>query len=180
MTLALLMALAMASDQPVQAAPSPPAPPPAGKAKELPADIVRFFQGSWTGSGNFVRANRPVRSTYRFEPVADGQALLVRHSEQPPNSFAFVGLWSVDTRSGEMVMLLASNGNGGARMFRAAGAQGGRMTFLPDPSLQSWFARERITIERLDPNRFSARYELSRDGTNWGGGDFQVFTRAAG
>jgi len=171
----LLSSLALAGAQAASA--SPPAPALAAKGAALPADIVRFFEGSWTGSGNFVRGNKPLQSTYRFESVSDGQGLLVRHQEQLPHTFSFVGLWSVDTRSGDVVMMLASNLKGGARMFRSSGWQGATLTFRPDPSLQTWFAQERITIQRLDATRFSARYELSRDGVNWGGGDFQTFTR---
>ena len=172
----LLSSLALAGAQAASA--SPPAPPLAAEGQPFLPTSFGFSEGSWTGSGNFVRGNKPLQSTYRFESVSDGQGLLVRHQEQLPHTFSFVGLWSVDTRSGDVVMMLASNLKGGARMFRSSGWQGATLTFRPNcPPADLVCARADYDLAPRREQRGRRRHELSRDGVNWGGGDFQTFTR---
>lgn len=63
----------------------------------------------------------------------------------------------------------------------APGAEAPGARALPgdvrDYFLGSWFGQERITFVRQSETQFGVRYETSRDGTSWGGGDEQLFTR---
>lgn len=146
----------------------------------LPASITAFLEGDWAGQGQFTRSGLPVASTFSFRTVLDGEAMKVDHAEVAPNSFAYSGVISVDSRSGDVVLVMASNKGGGGRVMRSEGWIGETLAFEAAPELQAWFARERITFERLGPDRFRASYEMSRDGgETWRSGDVQTFERAA-
>jgi hypothetical protein len=178
----MLWTLLMLAQPAVPPAAAPATPPAAAakrvaKATGLPEGIRDYFSGSWSGSGQFA-SGKPLASTFTFEPVLDGEALFVRHAEKAPQKFAYLGMWSVDTEDGDVVMMLAGNLKGGARPFRSSGWEGDTLTFAPDKSLQTWWAMEKIVFTRESPTRFKAKYQMSRDGgANWGGGDEQTFTK---
>jgi hypothetical protein len=50
---------------------------------------------------------------------------VVRQKEKPPNSFEFIALWSMDSVSKDVVMLLASNHDSGA-------------SDIPQPRVAGW------------------------------------------
>jgi hypothetical protein len=179
----MIWTLLMLAQPAVPPASAPAASPaaaaaPVAKATGLPEAIRDYFSGSWSGSGQFVSSGKPLESTFTFEPVLDGEALFVRHAEKAPLKFAYMGMWTVDTASGDVVMMLAGNLKGGARLFRSQGWEGDTLTFMPDKSLQTWWAMEKIVFTRESPTRFKAKYQMSRDGgANWRGGDEQTFTK---
>lgn len=146
----------------------------------LPASITAFLEGDWAGQGQFTRSGLPVASTFSFRSVLDGEAMKVDHAEAAPNTFAYSGVMSVDSRSGDVVLVMASNKGGGGRVMRSEGWIGETLAFEAAPELHAWFARERITLERQGPDRFRASYEMSRDGgVTWRSGDVQTFERSA-
>jgi hypothetical protein len=103
---------------------------------------------------------------------------VVRQKERPPNTFEFVALWSMDSISEDVVMLLASNHYSGARIFRSHGWQDGTIVFQSVPELRALWALERFTFERESTTTFHATYEFSRDnGKTWQVGDRQTFTK---
>lgn len=158
------------------------ASPPAAAAQvrpTLPTSITAYLEGDWAGAGTFARSGLPVASTFSFRTTLDGEAMRVDHAEVAPNTFAYSGVISVDSRSGDVVLVMASNKGGGARLLRSKGWIGETLAFEAAPELQAWFARERITFERLGPDQFRATYEMSRDdGLTWRTGDVQTFERA--
>jgi len=140
--------------------------------------VSDFLTGHWVGSGQFTRTGAPVASTFRFSKILGAEALAVEHAEIEPNSFAYAGVISMDTVSGDIVLLLASNKGGGGRLMRSRGWTGETMAFEAAPELHAWFARERVTFERLGPDSFKTTYEMSRDaGATWRVGDIQTFQR---
>lgn len=166
---------AQAPAAPVTAPASPPAPP----HRPLPAAVTDFFTGAWSGQGQFTRTGAALSSTYRFMPAYDGEALSVEHVELPPASFAWLGLMTLDGRSGDLVLLMASNHGGGGRLMRSKGWDGDRLVFEA-AELQAAFAKERLTFQKLGPDSFKAAYDMSRDGgQTWRTGDEQTFTRSA-
>jgi hypothetical protein len=173
-----MIAQAAAPPASAPATAAPAAIAPVAKATRLPEAIRDYFSGSWSGEGQFT-SGKPLASTFTFEPVLDGEALLVRHAEKAPHKFAYVGMWTIDTATGDVVMMLAGNLKGGARLFRSSGWKGDILTFSPDKSLQTWWAMEKITFTRESPTRFKAKYQMSRDGVNWRGGDEQTFTKGS-
>lgn len=192
MFLRALAALTAATVLPVSAlaqvpAPqSPPAPsaapatPPAPPHRPLPAEVVDFFSGAWTGEGQFVRTGKPVASTYRFTSAYDREALSVEHVELPPATFAWLGLMTLDGRSGDLVLMIASNHGGGGRLMRSSTGWNGDVLVFEAAELQAAFARERLVFTRLGADSFKAAYEMSRDdGQTWRTGDEQTFTRSA-
>jgi hypothetical protein len=156
--------------QPVLAA-SPPRP-------TLPVAISSYFEGRWTGAGTFTRTGAPVSSTFLFAQALGGEVVRIQHVEDAPHTFAWLGLLSMDGVSQDLVLLMTSNNAGGARLMRSRGWVGDTLTFEAAPELQAWFARERITFEKLGPDAFRATYEMSRDsGATWRSGDVQTFNR---
>jgi hypothetical protein len=173
---AVLVAASAASAQ--APAPAPQAAPVPAPRPTLPATIHDYFEGRWTGSGTFTRTGGPVSSTFTFTRALGGEALQVQHAEDAPLTFAYLGLISLDSRSQDVVLLMTSNNAGGARLMRSRGWVGDTLAFEAAPELQAWFARERITFEKLGPDEFRATYEMSRDaGATWRSGDVQTFRR---
>ncbi|HLJ91265.1 MAG TPA: hypothetical protein VKZ53_30990 [Candidatus Angelobacter sp.] len=146
----------------------------------LPPDVLEYFQGSWSGKGSFT-SGKSVESKFSFVPDLEKQCISIRHKEEPPNTFEFAGLLSVDSFSGGLVLLLASNHSAGARIFRSSGWEGDKMTFQGVPELRAFYALERFTFERKSPTNFHTTYEMSPDnGKTWVVGDQQEFTKQKG
>ncbi|MFJ6025420.1 hypothetical protein ACIQC9_12590 [Brevundimonas sp. NPDC092305] len=178
-TLSCVAVLSMASTAVVAQTPSPPAAtqPPAPRPT-LSADISSYFEGRWAGSGTFTRSGKPLTSVFEFTTALGGEALQVRHQEDPPLIFGYLGLISIDSVSHDVVLLLAGNQSGGARLMRSKGWTGDTLIFESGAGLRVWFARERITFQRLDADHFRATYEMSADdGLTWRSGDVQTFSR---
>lgn len=174
----LLFSASCASAQTPSPAPqATPAPAPAPRPT-LPPAVSDYFEGRWAGSGTFTRSGRPLSSIYEFVRVLNGEALQVHHAEDAPLIFAWQGVISLDTVSQDVVLLMASNQAGGARLMRSKGWTGDTLVFEASPDLRTWFARERITFQKLDADHFRATYEMSRDdGATWTSGDVQTFER---
>ena len=64
----------------------------------LPPDIVNYFNGNWAGKGKFT-SGKDIESDFSFVPDLEGQCIVVRQRERPPNTFEFVALWSMDSIS---------------------------------------------------------------------------------
>lgn len=145
----------------------------------ISAAILAYFAGNWHGSGTFA-TGKPIASDMSFVPDLENQGLLVRAKERPPNTFQYIALWSTDSASGDVVMMLASNHQSGARLFRSGGWQNGTIAFQSVPALRATWALERFTFTRKTEASFAATYEFSLDnGVSWKLGDSQTFTRTA-
>jgi hypothetical protein len=143
----------------------------------LPRDVLVYFKGSWSGKGN-AGSGQNIESTFRFVPEFENQCLLVREQEKPPSSYRWIALWSTDSVSGDVVMLMVSNGNWGARVFRSTGWQDGKLVFQSVPELRAQFGLERFTFERKSETRFDSTFEMSTDnGHTWRKGEQQVYTK---
>lgn len=143
----------------------------------LPQSVSGYFAGRWQGVGKFIRSGKPLESSFEFEPRLGGEGMIVHHVEQAPNSFAYDAILSVDSATGQLVMLMGSNHKGGARLFRSSGWQGDTLAFQSVSELRTSFALERITFHREGPTKFKATYEMSADGSSWRVGDEQIFTK---
>lgn len=144
----------------------------------LPPDMVAYFAGNWTGSGAFAKSGKPLASDYSFAPDIENQCLVVHQKEKLPNDFEFVALWSVNSNTGELVMLLVSNHESGASVLHGSGWQAGRLSFETAPEDPKISARERFTFYRDSATAFHTMYEWSGDGgKTWAVGDRQSFTK---
>jgi hypothetical protein len=118
--------------------------------------MLTYFSGAWTEKGKFARGE-VIASDITFTTDLQNQCLVTREREKPPNTFQFIGLWSMDSMSGNSVMLLASNHNSGARVFRNHGWQGGKILLQSGPELRASWALERFTFGRKSSPRNSNR-----------------------
>jgi hypothetical protein len=158
---------------------SPTVPQPTPKGS-LPADMVSYFAGTWTGKGAFARSGKELASDYRFVPDIENQCLVVHQKEKPPNDFEFVALWSVNSDSGQLVMLLVSNHEAGASVLHGSGWQDGKLVFQTVPKSPSDLGLERFTFQRDSATAFHTMYEYSQDGgKTWAVGDRQSFTKTS-
>jgi hypothetical protein len=175
----LLFALTsiLASASPGSSRTGDAAPTPKGS---LPPDLVSYFAGNWTGKGAFAKSGKELASDYSFVPDIENQCLVVHQKEKPPHDFEFVALWSVNANSGELVMLLVSNHEGGASVLRGSGWQEGKLAFQTVPESPSDLDLERFTFMRDSATAFHTMYEYSRDGgKTWAVGDRQSFTKTS-
>ena len=142
----------------------------------LPPDIVSYFMGNWKGGGKFTNG-KELESELSFVPEIGNECILVRQKEKPPNTLEFIALWTVDSVSGDLLMLLASN-HDSRGVFRSRGWQDSKIVFQSGPELLAHWALERFTFERESSSAFQARNEMSTDdGTTWRMGDTQTFTK---
>ena len=143
----------------------------------LSPGVMAYFSGAWTGKGHFG-TGAAIASDISFVPDLENQCLVVKERETPPNTFQYVGLWTVDSVSGNALMLLAGNHDSGARVFRSHGWRNGKIVFQSGPELRARSALERFTFERESSSVFDATYEFSKDdGHSWQLGDRQVYTK---
>jgi len=176
--LLLLVAIGIVNAIPLQAV--SPGAPGSAQAGSLPSDLINYFAGNWSGKGKFASSGKNLESDFSFVPDPETKSLLVRQKEKPPNTFRFTALWSVDSVSGQPVMLLVSNHDSGGRLFRSDGWKDGKIVFQSGPELHASFALERFTFERESATAFHTTYEMSFDhGKTWTVGDHQTFTKAA-
>jgi len=157
---------------------APATPPTALPQKAIPpADVLEYFSGDWSGKGKFT-SGKELESDFSFAPDPESQWILVHQKEKPPQTFEFMALWSVDSVSGDLVMLMAGNQATGARLFHSHGWQEGKIVFQSVPELRSHFALERFAFERVSAAEFHSTYEMSfDDAKTWRVGDRQVFTK---
>jgi hypothetical protein len=173
-SLFLLLALTsvFASASPADAAQTPKG--------SLPRDLVSYFEGNWTGKGAFVRSGKELASDYSFVPDIENQCLVVHQKEKPPYDFEFVALWSVNSGTGQLVMLLVSNHKGGASVLHGSGWQDGKLVFQTVSEGPADLALQRFTFQRDSATAFQTMYEYSQDGgKTWAVGDRQSFTKTS-
>lgn len=177
LTVSLLAVPAFAQNGP-EAPPKPvptmvsPTPPP--------AELVAFFAGEWTGKGAFADG-KPIEARLTIAPDLQGQWLVLRHEDLPPNIYRALSLWGVERASQQLVMTV-HDAWGGLRLFTSEGWRDGKVTFdhstqLPAPSVPPG-RQERFTYERLSPVSFRFTYEVRADEQVWRLGDSLVFSKA--
>lgn len=180
LTVSLLAVPALAQVGP-EAPPNPV--PTVGAPTSLPADLVAFFTGEWTGKGAFA-SGKPIEAKVTFTPDLQGKWLVVRQVDQPPNAFQTLSLWGMAPASQGLVMSLHDN-VGGLRLFTSEGWRDGKVTFdhaTPFPAPPTPPARqERFTYERLSPVSFRFTYEVRADeqagSQAWRLGDSLMFSK---
>jgi hypothetical protein len=138
----------------------------------IPIEVLNYFAGDWTGKDAFTSGRAPA-SELSFTPVPKNSPFYVDIG----NSHRHF-LWCVDSASGDLVMFLASNHAGGARVYRSQGWQNGELVFQSIPEFRASFPLERFTFKRESGEVFQTTYEMSLDdGKTWMVGDRQTFTR---
>ncbi|MBS0199156.1 MAG: hypothetical protein JSR70_01780 [Proteobacteria bacterium] len=150
----------------------------------VPSEVAQFFTGNWQGQGAFA-SGKKIEADVGFDVSMDGQWLVYRHADRPPNGYKAQGFWGYERSSGTFIMMLADN-FGGARLFSSTGWKDGTLVFegrgaiSPTPSAQpspGSGSRERFTFARQSANQFRMSYEVSKDGTTWRLVDALTFKR---
>lgn len=145
----------------------------------VPADLLQFLTGGWTGTGQFA-TGRPIEADVSFTPDLDNQWLVYRHADRAPGRYKVLGMWGCERSQRQLVMTLHDNG-GGFRMFASDGWLNGTVVFHRSTGVASNAAsansQERFTFARQPDDTFKMTYETTADGTTWKLGDWLVFRR---
>jgi len=155
-----------------------PAPP-----IRLPTDLVQFFSGEWTGTGEFA-SGKKIEADVSFRSDLDNQWLVYRHNDCAPGIYKAIGMWGTEYTSKQFVMVI-NNNFGGSRLFSSEGWRDGKIVFLkrntittqPTAVVGQPINQERFTFERQADGTFKMTYEVSKDGTNWRIGDYLIFKK---
>jgi hypothetical protein len=160
-------------------------PAPQGKTElpiRLPNDLIDFFAGEWTGSGEFANGKK-IEADVSFSCDIDNQWLVYRHTDRTPGSYKALGMWGTEYASKRFVMIVNDN-FGGVRLFTSEGWLNGRIVFQKDTAIilmvsaaSAQTKRERFTFERQANDIFKMTYETSDDGRTWRLGDYLIFRK---
>jgi len=183
---ALLTSLAFAQDpQAATRAPATPASSERAGPQRLPEELVEFFEGEWTGAGEFANGKK-IEADVSFAPDLDGQWLVYRHTDRAPGKYKALGVWGYEAQSRLFVMSL-SDGWGGLRTFVSEGWRDGQVVFrrsvavipgVDAPTLMPTKS-ERFVFARQGAGTFKMTYETSVDGKAWQRVDYVVFRKAS-
>ncbi|MBC9909591.1 hypothetical protein [Chitinophaga varians] len=163
-TITLLLCLGLSSSMKAQT------------GKQLPADMIQFFLGDWTGDGAFA-SGKKIAADLRFKLSLDSAWVMYEHTDKAPNRYKALSMWGVDKQSGELVDYVFDNFRG-HRKFSSQGWQDGKLVLtrqLPQPANNVLY--ERFLYEKLSSQSFKMTYETSQDGNTWKLVDYLTFTK---
>lgn len=145
-------------------------------SKQLPAALVQFFLGNWTGEGAFANGNK-IAADLSFRLSLDSAWIMYEHTDRPPHNYKALSMWGVDVQTGELVDYVFDNFHG-HRKFSSEGWKDGKLMLTRQVSqLTNNIVYERFVYEQLSPQSFKMTYERSLDGNTWKLGDYLTFTR---
>ena len=146
------------------------------KTHRLPVALLQFFQGSWSGEGQFS-SGRPIQASLSFKLALDSSWLTCEHTDKAPASYKAMLFWGIDPFTGQFIAYAFDN-NQGHRQFQS---EGWKENHLILENVQEYPGRgifyQHFIYEQLDSNQFKMTYETSKDGKTWKMVDFLVFKR---
>jgi hypothetical protein len=148
------------------------------QSKRLNPDLVKFFNGSWTGDGQFANGKK-ISAEASFILSADSSCLIYIHTDKAPNVYRATSAWGIDKTSGKLVSHVINNFNGHTE-FTSDGWQQGKLILTTMDTIKGkGVFYQHFIYETLNEDRFKMTYEASRDGINWREGDHLIFVRKA-
>ncbi|MFT3827612.1 MAG: hypothetical protein QM731_27060 [Chitinophagaceae bacterium] len=91
----------------------------------LPIDMIQFFQGSWTGEGQFS-SGRSIQASLNFKLALDSSWLTCEHTDKAPATYKALLFWGTDPRTGQFIAYAFDNGQG-HRQFQSEGWKDNRL-----------------------------------------------------
>lgn len=156
--------------------------PPSGTCDPhagVPADLLQFLTGEWTGAGQFA-SGRPIEADVSFTPDLDNRWIVYRHADLAPGRYKVLGMWGCERSRMQLIMTLHDN-SGGFRTFESEGWVDATVVFHRSTAVAtnaaSTKSQERFTFMRQSEDTFKMTYETTADGTIWKLGDWLVFRR---
>lgn len=143
--------------------------------KQLPADLIDFFAGEWSGQGEFA-SGKKIEADISFTVELDNYWLLFRHTDRAPNKYKALGMWGYNRETGQFIMTVENN-FGGSILFVSNGWTNGKIIFLKENQSETSIFPERFTYEKQTDKSFKMTFENMKDGKTWKMGDYLVFTR---
>lgn len=139
-------------------------------------DMVKFFEGSWTGEGQFANGKK-ILAEASFQLSLDSCWLVYTHTDQLPNRYKAISIWGTDPSTRMFLAYLFDNFQG-HRLFTGQGWQSGEVRFAyKDTVTSNRIPYQRFTYSKISTNSFKMTYEVSKDGFNWRLGDSLIFSR---
>ena len=142
---------------------------------ELSTEFVEFFEGGWTGEGEFS-SGKKIKAELTFEKTLDGNWLRYEHKDLPPNNFQSSSMWGVD-KQGQFQAYSFDNDKG-HRSFASNGWINNKLILTnTSRSKEGMVYFEHFIFEKIDETSFKMTYEISGDGINWRMVDYLIFRK---
>lgn len=143
---------------------------------KLSDDLVNFFIGNWSGSGEFHNGKK-ISANITFKMALDNKWLYHEHSDLPPNDYKAFSFWGIDKYTGEFVAYSLNNFQG-HKKFSSNGWVDEKLILTnirqyPEQGL----VFEHFIYEKLTEKSFKMTYEISQNGINWKMIDYLVFNK---
>ncbi|HTE01867.1 MAG TPA: hypothetical protein VK668_21405 [Mucilaginibacter sp.] len=147
--------------------------------KRINPDLVKFFNGSWSGDGQFANGKK-ISAEASFTLSADSSCLIYIHTDRAPNVYKATSAWGIDKTSGKLVSHVINNFNGHTG-FTSDGWHQGKLILTASDTLNNGKGvfYQHFIYEKLNEDQFKMTYGMSRDGINWREGDHLIFVRNA-
>ena len=140
-----------------------------------PMDIGKYFEGTWKGEGTFANG-KAINAIATFNFSLDSCWLICTHTDQLPNKYKAISMWSTDRQKNDFPVVIFDNSHSN-RDFMGTHVHDNEviLVYKNDKTTVQYY--ERFVYLILDHNRFKMTYELSRNAIDWQQGDFLVFAR---
>ena len=143
---------------------------------KLPADLVQFFQGKWTGKGQFA-SGKKIEADLVYTLSLDSCWLNSTHTDKAPGKYKAMLMWGCERQTGEFVAYNFDNFQG-HRQFTSDGWKDGKLVLITSKDNPNGGKfHEHFIYEKLSADSFKMTYETSRDGTTWKMCDYLIFKR---
>lgn len=147
-------------------------------ANKLPADLVNFFIGEWTGEGEFA-SGKKISADVSFKLTLDSSWILYEHSDRIPNKYKATSMWGVDNSTGEFIAYSFDNFQG-HRKFVSDGWKNGKLVLtVSEYYPQRGLFFQHFIYEKLGDKSFKMTFETSKDAVSWKMGDYLIFKKTS-
>lgn len=139
-------------------------------------DLIRFFQGNWTGEGKFANG-RTIAATLKFGLTLDSSWLVCEHTDIAPATYKAHLYWGTDLMTGNFTAYAFDNSHG-HRQFISEGWKDDKLILFNEQEIpgRGKFMQHFI-YEKMDETTFKMTYETSRDGLEWRMIDYLIFKK---
>jgi hypothetical protein len=147
--------------------------PPAEAGK--PIDVIRFFEGNWTGEGRFANGKK-IAADASFKLSLDSCWLLYTHTDLLPGRYKAISMWGTGrTKAGFPAIIFDNSHN--SRSFTGLYENDNEIILSRKSEQNAVQYFERFVYTILDSDHFKMAYEISKDGIAWREGDSLTFAR---
>jgi hypothetical protein len=136
---------------------------------------LQWFSGHWSCDGKFTQSGKTISADLSFEPMLQGQWMLLRHDDRPPFSYHALSEWGWDEK-GRQYISTVQDSTGGVRLFYSRGFSDSKLVWDSKALANPAAPAEQFEFEKIGPNIFTVSYSFQQDG-KWQSVDKSTCTR---